>query len=173
VAFLPSFTYAEELARETESRYPIRVALQPRNASAADLETFVDTSLVTHDALVLVLGSSLAEAVDILGGRVSHAIVVGPALPEVNPVQEAKLRHWSTLGREAAFRRTYLIPGMSRVNQAIGRLVRAPGQHTQVLLHCRRFADVRYASLLDRAYQFFETIETDADMERWLRGGGD
>ena len=68
-------------------------------------------------------------------------MVVGPALPEVNPVQRAKLAAFEELGRDAAFDRVYRIPGMQKVNQALGRLVRAPGQRARVLLHCRRFAE--------------------------------
>jgi hypothetical protein len=37
------------------------------------------------------------------------------------------------LSREAAFRRVYQIPGMTKVNQALGRLVRAPGQRARVV----------------------------------------
>jgi Rad3-related DNA helicase len=93
-----------------------------------------------------VLGSSFAESVDLLGGRISHAMVVGPALPEVNAVQQARIRECRAPDR--AFRQVYQIPGMNKVDQALGRLVRAPGHRTSVLLHCQRFADTEYRGLL-------------------------
>src|SRR5690606_27293616 len=116
-----------------------RVALQPRLSDLAAQSAWVDESLAFTDALFLVLGSSFAEGIDTLGGRVSHAMVVGPALPEVNAVQRARLDALSRLGRDAAFQRVYQIPGIQKVNQALGRLVRAPGHRAKVLLQCRRF----------------------------------
>ena len=118
----------------------------------------------------LVLGSGFAEGIDLLGGRVTHAMVVGPALPEVNAVQKARLDTLERAGlkRDAAFQRVYQVPGMQRVNQAVGRLVRAPGQRAKVLLHCRRFIEPSYAALLDPAYQFGVTIADDGELAGWL-----
>jgi DNA excision repair protein ERCC-2 len=128
----------------------------------------VDESLLLADALFLVLGSSFAESIDALGGHITHAMVVGPALPEVNAVQRARLAEFSSLGRTAAFRRVYQIPGMTKVNQALGRLVRAPGQRARIILHCRRFLDPGYASLLAPEYQFGANVVDDAALTAWL-----
>jgi DNA excision repair protein ERCC-2 len=160
--FFPSYAYAEAVQRALdEAGGLLRVALQPRLHELAAQTAWVEESLAFTDALFLVLGSSFAESIDLLGGRVSHAMVVGPALPEVNAVQRARLAEFSPLGRAAAFRRVYQIPGMQKVNQALGRLVRAPGQHAKVLLHCRRFIEPSYASLLAPDYQMFTEIATD------------
>ncbi len=169
--FFPSYAYAEAVAEELERAAPLRVAQQPRRHDLAAQTAWVDQSLACTDALFLVLGSSFAESIDSLGGRVTHALVVGPALPEVNAVQRARLAEFAPLGRAAAFRRVYQIPGMTKVNQALGRLVRAPGQHARVILHCRRFLEPDYASLLARDYQFGANLVTDADLAAWLAAG--
>lgn len=167
--FFPSYAYAESIQRTLEQRHPhLRVALQPRLSDLAAQTAWVDESLAFTDALFLVLGSSFAEGIDTLGGRISHAMVVGPALPEVNAVQKARLAALSGLSREVAFQRVYQIPGIQKVNQALGRLVRAPGQRAKVILHCRRFLEPAYASLLDRDYQFGTTLATAADLAAWL-----
>ncbi len=168
--FFPSYAYAESVAQELERLAPVKVAVQPRLRELAAQTAWVEQSLAFTDALFLVLGSSFAESIDALGGRVTHAMVVGPALPEVNAIQRARLAEFSPLGREAAFRRVYQIPGMTKVNQALGRLVRAPGQRARVILHCRRFLEPAYASLLAPDYQFGANVLTDADLAAWLRG---
>jgi DNA excision repair protein ERCC-2 len=174
--FFPSYAYAEAVLRASEnSGSALRVALQPKLPDLAAQAAWVEESLALADALFLVLGSSFAEGIDLFGGRVTHAMVVGPALPEVNAVQKARLDALGSLGREAAFRRVYQIPGLQKVNQALGRLVRAPGQRAKVLLHCRRFAETSYASLLASEYQFGREIASDADLAAWLahdRGAG-
>jgi Rad3-related DNA helicase len=170
-AFFPSYAYAEAVRQALENAgSPLRVALQPRLPGLAEQEAWVEESLAFADALFLVLGSSFAEGIDLLGGRVTHALVVGPALPEVNAVQQARLGALGGLGRDAAFRRVYQIPGLQKVNQALGRLVRAPGHRAKVLLHCRRFADPAYASLLDPECQFYRELASTADLDAWLAG---
>ncbi|MGD1032271.1 MAG: helicase C-terminal domain-containing protein [Opitutaceae bacterium] len=168
--FFPSYAYAEAVGREIATSFPsIRAALQPRLASLSAQAAWVEASLGDSDALFLVLGSGFAESIDLLGGRVTRAMVVGPALPEVNPVQRARLQELAGLGREAAVERVYRIPGMQKVNQALGRLVRAPGQRARVLLHCRRFAEPAYEALLAADYRGGRRLEADADLQEWLR----
>lgn len=167
--FFPSYAYAESVQRALENNGSVlRVSLQPKLPDLAAQAAWVEESLALTDALFLVLGSSFAESIDLLGGRVTHAIVVGPALPEVNAVQKARLDALSGLGRDAAFRRVYQIPGLQKVNQALGRLVRGPGQHASVLLHCRRFAEPSYAALLDPECQLYREIADTADLHAWL-----
>ncbi|MGC4072299.1 MAG: helicase C-terminal domain-containing protein [Nibricoccus sp.] len=168
-AFFPSYAYAESIQRELFSTYPqLRVALQPRLPDLAAQTAWVEQALTASDILFLVLGSSFAEGIDLLGGRISHAIVVGPALPEVNAVQRARLAAFSSLGRDAAAQRVYQIPGIQKVNQALGRLVRAPGQSARILLHCRRFSEESYLRLLAPEYRSTHLIEHDSDLTDWL-----
>ncbi len=92
-------------------------------------------------------------------------------MPEVNAVQRARLAALLPLGREIAVRRTYQIPGMQKVNQALGRLVRAPGQRARVLLHCRRFAESAYRELLAADYRTGQRIETEQELLQWVAKG--
>jgi Rad3-related DNA helicase len=164
--FFPSYAYAESVALEFAA-----AALQPRRGDLAAQGAWISWALDEGRALFLVLGSGFAEGIDLLGGRVSHAMVVGPALPEVNPVQRARLAELEPLGRDAAFDRVYRIPGMQKVNQALGRLVRAPGQSARVLLHCRRFAEPGYERLLAPEYRSGRRILEDDDLAAWLGAG--
>ena len=170
--FFPSYAYAEAVQRSLENKNTVlRVALQPKLSDLAAQTAWIEEHLAFSDALFLVLGSSFAEGIDLLGGRVTHAMVVGPALPEVNAVQKTRMNALQNLGRDASFRRVYQIPGLQKVNQALGRLVRAPGQKAKVLLHCRRFAEPSYASLLATDYQMFAEIASDGDLASWLGSG--
>jgi DNA excision repair protein ERCC-2 len=171
VVFFSSYAYAEAIERQIAAdHHPLRVALQPRLPDLAAQSAWVEQSMAFADVLLLVLGSSFAEGIDLLGGRVSHAMVVGPALPEVNARQRALLTELERAGqsREDAFDRVYRIPGLQKVNQGLGRLVRAPNQHTKVLLHCQRFVEPAYARLLARDYQFGTHVPDDAALDAWL-----
>jgi Rad3-related DNA helicase len=130
--------------------------------------TFIDEGLLMADALFLILGSSYAEGIDQLGGRVEQIMIVGPALPEVNLIQKKKMEDHVSLSRDEAFRDTYIRPAMRRIHQALGRIVRAPGQSARVLLHCKRFAEDAYQSELAPEYQSECHLLSDADFFAWL-----
>ncbi len=164
--FFPSYAYAEMVAERVTD-----AALQPRRSELTAQSSWINGALEDARPLFLVLGSGFAEGIDLLGGRVAHAMVVGPALPEVNPVQRAKLAVFAELGREAAFDRVYRLPGMQKVNQALGRLVRAPEQSARILLHCRRFAEPGYEHLLGSEYQGGRRLLDDDDLAAWLGMG--
>ena len=167
--FFSSYAYAEAVAGELANRRPeIRFAVQPRRVELSAQAAWMEECFVQTEVIFLILGSSFAESIDLLGGRVTHAMVVGPALPEVSPVQKARQNLLAGLGAEAAFRRVYQVPGMQKVNQALGRLVRAPGQRARILLHCRRFAEEGYSRLLASDYRQAQSIESDADLAAWL-----
>ncbi|MDR1817363.1 MAG: hypothetical protein LBR07_04135 [Puniceicoccales bacterium] len=152
--FFPSYRYAEEVRARLALLDPgFRVATQPAGATPAQNAAFLDEALLTAHALFLVMGGGLAEGVDLLGGRVNAAFIVSPALPEVTPARAARMDALARAGERDPFRRVYLLPALRKVNQALGRLVRAPGQRARVVLHCRRFAEPRIQSLLAPEYR--------------------
>lgn len=167
-AIFPSYRYAGEVRARVEA-LGLRTALPPRGVSLAEQTRFLEEALLGTDLLFLVAGSGFTESIDVLGGRVRHAVVVGPALPEVNAVQRARLERLGPLGREEAFRRVYLVPALQKINQALGRLVRAPGHRAKILLHGQRFARPEFQQLLDGAYRGGEVVRNDADLARWLQ----
>ena len=169
--FFPSYAYAETVRQELNRQAPwLRVAAPPRAKDLVQQRAALEEALVTADVLLLVLGTGFTEGIDLLGGRVSRAMVVGPALPEVSPPREARRRALTQFTPAEAFQETYLRSGLLRVNQALGRLVRAPGQRAQVLLFCRRFTEPDVAELLATEYQGGTVVRSREDLVGWLRG---
>jgi len=169
IAFFPSYSYAETIAEYVRVTYPhLRIDAMPRKMESGDQVAYLSRELDRHDVLCIPLGSGLSEGIDFLGGRVDTVMVVGPALPEVNDLQKERMERRQSLGDPDPFRSVYLVPGMIRVNQALGRLVRAPGQHAKVLLHCKRFADPSYADLLSTDYHTETHIDGIEDLIDWI-----
>ena len=176
VVFLPSFRYARQVAESLDTSCPQwRIALQePGSAPEKEdgpgqTDTFLEDALLFHDIILLVLGSHYSESIDALGGRISQAMVVGPALPQVNAEQKARLNRHPSSNRETAFHEVYRIPGMRKVNQALGRLIRAPGQTTRILLHCQRFAEPPFLDLLHPDYPVHTVITNTGELNDWLK----
>ena len=86
-----------------------------------------------------VLGGAFAEGVDLPGGRLIGAFVTTLGLPQVNPVNlEMQRRIEERFGAGYAY--TFLIPGLRKVIQAAGRVIRTPQDQGVVYLIDDRFA---------------------------------
>ena len=99
--------------------------------------------------LFAVSGGMYAEGVDYPGELLSAVFVVSPALPQVSFEREL-LRRYFDEREEAGFDYAYLQPGMTRVVQAAGRLIRSENDRGVIALVCARFLEEPYASRLPR-----------------------
>lgn len=168
--FFSSYQYAQNIEAYLSKLHPeYKVCIQPRKVDLKEQKLFLENGLNSADALFLILGSSYSEGVDQLGGRITKAIVVGPALPEVNCVQEARLDALSCYHREVRFQRVFIEPAMRRIHQALGRLVRAPEHKAKILLHGRRYAENAYYDQLAEEYKTDQRITNQVDLINWLR----
>lgn len=171
VVFFSSYNYAQRVSQYLERIAPfLRLAMAPRRMDLAAQTAFIEEALLAAHAIFLVLGTGFTEGIDLLGGRVNRAIVVGPALPEVNAVTRAGLAARQDLGRDAAFREVFQIPAMTKINQALGRLVRGPGQSADILLHGKRFTEAAYQDLLAPAYRTDVVLRSPEAIAEWFRG---
>jgi DNA excision repair protein ERCC-2 len=84
-----------------------------------------------------------AEGVDYQGDMLSGVMVVGPALPQVSFEQEL-LKQYFDEQYGAGFEFAYLIPGMTRVVQSAGRVIRSESDVGVIALLCRRFTMESY-----------------------------
>ena len=99
--------------------------------------------------LFAVSGGMYAEGVDYPGELLSAVYVVSPALPQVSFEREL-LRRYFDEKEESGFDYAYLQPGMTRVVQAAGRLIRSETDRGVIALLCARFLEEPYASRLPR-----------------------
>jgi DNA excision repair protein ERCC-2 len=99
--------------------------------------------------LFAVSGGMYAEGVDYPGELLSAVFVVSPALPQVSFEREL-LRRYFDEKEEAGFDYAYLQPGMTRVVQAAGRLIRSETDRGVIALLCARFLEEPYVSRLPR-----------------------
>ena len=96
-------------------------------------------------------------------------MVISPALPEVNPLNEMKLQYEKQSDPSTAFQKTYIIPAFQKIHQALGRLVRAPGHSAKILLHGKRFLQPEYREILANEYQTDTVIRKYSELSDWLQ----
>ena len=167
VAYFPSYEYAEAIRQIIFEQTPeLPIALQRRGLPLAQQNTFLKQSLETAKVLLLMMGGSFAESIDLLGGQVSRAIIVGPSLPVADNVQRARMACLEELDAEAAYHRICREPALMRIQQAIGRMVRAPGQRATILFHCCRFSENNYKTLFDKNSP--TRIHNNKELNNWI-----
>ncbi len=147
LTLFPSYAFL----REIHDRLPAtahRILEQRAGSSDAEQREFL-AALSSGDShlLLAVLGGIFAEGVDYPGAMLSQVIIVSPGLPQFNTEREI-LKAYYRAHHGHSFGYAYLVPGLTRVVQAAGRLIRSAEDRGVITLICRRFLDPRYARLL-------------------------
>ncbi len=96
--------------------------------------------------ILAVQGGLFAEGVDYPGETLSGVIVISPALPQVSFEREL-MRQYYEEHYGKGFEFAYLYPGMNRVIQSVGRLIRSETDRGVAVLVCQRFAQPQYSTL--------------------------
>jgi DNA excision repair protein ERCC-2 len=149
IAFFSSFDYLEQAMGEFCERHPsIPTWQQGRRMDEAERETFLARFAVDGCGVgFAVLGGSFAEGIDLAGTRLIGAFVATLGLPQLNPVNE-ELRRRLDNEFGAGYDYTYLFPGIRKVVQAAGRVIRTPSDRGVLHLIDDRFARPEVLRLL-------------------------
>ena len=157
LVFLPSYAYLSRVVSQFEARHQqVRCIRQHPGMSEADREEFLAAFQEDRgqDTLVgfAVLGGAFGEAVDLRGSRLIGAIVVGVGLPGMGAERDL-IRSYFDDTHGAGFEFAYQYPGMNRVLQTAGRVIRSESDRGIVCLVDTRFAQARYRSLMPVEWQ--------------------
>jgi DNA excision repair protein ERCC-2 len=149
-AFFPSFDFLNEVSALLKLEHA-EVLIQHRFMADHHRSALLDKLRETGKAhLVLaVQGGIFAEGVDYPGELAVGAIIVGPGLPKVSFELELMRRYYEQ-HYSKGFEYAYLYPGMNRVVQSAGRIVRSETDKGVIVLLDRRFSYENYSRLFPR-----------------------
>lgn len=155
---------AEEMLRKKTEAYDgnSRYCIHSQKSNMTEkekeefLEQFTADTKETHIGLC-VLGGVFGEGIDLKGERLIGAIIVGTGLPLVCDERELFRQYYEEEGKDG-FEAAYLYPGMNKVQQAAGRVIRTAQDKGAVLLLDDRFAQNQYASLFPKEWYPYETV---------------
>ncbi|MBQ7922107.1 MAG: ATP-dependent DNA helicase [Clostridia bacterium] len=143
IAYFPSYEYMRIVCRKFRELLPdIPVIMQKKGMSYREREQFIrifSGSKYPHVVGFCVLGGMFSEGIDLQGDSLIGVIIVGTGLPglsaELNLVAEY-YENTMEKGREFA----YVYPGMNKVLQAAGRVIRSETDKGMVLLIDDRYS---------------------------------
>lgn len=147
--FFPSFELLDDLAGATSWPGRERLVQTPAMSEPdrAELLARMRDPAGAPRVLCAVLGGIFAEGVDLPNDALRAAIVVSPALPPPS-AERALLQAWYEERFDQGFDLAYIQPGMTKVVQAAGRVVRGADDRGLVVLLCQRFARHEFAAYL-------------------------
>lgn len=149
LAFFSSFDYLDLVAAEFQRSHPaVPVWTQVRGMDECSRQAFLDRFAPGGAGVgFAVLGGSFGEGIDLRGDRLVGAFVATLGLPQVNARNEQlKARLEDVFG--AGYDYTYLVPGIQKVVQAAGRVIRTQQDRGIVYLIDDRFARPAVRELL-------------------------
>ncbi len=147
LTLFPSYAFLEAVHdRLPPVRHTVLVQ-RPATGDAEQREILTALQNGRSHLLFAVLGGIFAEGVDYPGDMLSQVLVVSPGLPQYNLERELLKMYYDEF-YEHGFSYAYLVPGLTRVVQAAGRLLRSEHDRGVIVVMGRRFLDPRYARLL-------------------------
>jgi DNA excision repair protein ERCC-2 len=151
LVLFPSYQFLQRVADLLPRTRPRVLIQRPDSTDAERTGILRDLSDPPPQGILLlaVMGGMYAEGVDYPGELLSAVFIVSPALPQVSFEREL-LRQYYDRTEQAGFEYAYLQPGMTRVIQAAGRLIRSETDRGVIALLCQRFLQPPYSSHLPR-----------------------
>jgi DNA excision repair protein ERCC-2 len=104
-----------------------------------------------------VMGGIFGEGIDLVGDQLSGAIIVGVGLPSIN-LENMVLKKYFDENEESGFGYAFVYPGINRVLQAVGRVIRTEEDRGVVLLIDNRFDHPNYRKLLPEEWGYVPGI---------------
>ncbi|WP_228896029.1 helicase C-terminal domain-containing protein [Pseudoduganella aquatica] len=149
LAFFSSFDYMEKAAALFAERHPgVPVWLQTRRMDEAGREQFLARFNAASSGIgFAVLGGSFGEGIDLPGARLIGAFIATLGLPQLNPVNE-QIRQRMDAIFGSGYDYTYTYPGMQKIVQAAGRVIRTESDRGTVYLIDDRYARPEIQALL-------------------------
>ncbi|WP_444900771.1 ATP-dependent DNA helicase [Microbulbifer sp. VAAC004] len=158
LVFFPSYRFLQMVVEHFQKDYPeIQPLQQTPGASDGEREAFLASFSEGAQSLgFAIMGGVFAEGIDFVGEKLIGTIIVGTGLPQVNEEQELlrqSAEHPQTPSAVNGFDIAYRYPGMTRVLQTAGRVIRTESDRGVIILADYRFADMFYQNLYPKHWQ--------------------
>ncbi len=159
MAFFPSYRFMEDVYRcFTEINRSADTVLQSQFMSEEEREAFLlEFGFDREKSLVgfCVMGGIFSEGIDLTEDRLIGAVVVGTGLPQVCNDREIMKNYFDGNDMQG-FDYAYRYPGMNKVLQSAGRVIRTENDRGIILLLDDRFLQKQYRELFPREWSCIE-----------------
>ncbi|MFC3769761.1 ATP-dependent DNA helicase [Paenibacillus sp. GCM10012303] len=164
LVFFPSYEYMNEVVARFAEREPAGpVLVQSGGMSEEERDAFLgafreDAELPTTGFAVM--GGVFSEGIDLTGDRLTGVVIVGVGLPQLGLERDLIKRYFDETGK-SGFDYAYKFPGMNKVLQAGGRLIRTETDRGTLVLVDDRFLQPGYRVMLPDEWKPVQLVGED------------
>lgn len=160
MAFFPSYRFLEEVHtcflecvdHEVDSICQVSyMDEEQREEFLEEFEREREKSLVAF----CVMGGIFSEGIDLTEDKLIGAVIAGTGLPQVCTEREILKQYFNAADMDG-FDYAYLYPGMNKVLQSAGRVIRTESDRGVILLLDDRFREMRYREVFPREWQQYQ-----------------
>jgi DNA excision repair protein ERCC-2 len=162
LVFFSSYHFMHKVHEQFERRYAdIDTMLQIRAADDRQRNEFLEHYFERDNTLgFAIMGGVFAEGIDYVGSSLIGAIIVGVGMPQANTEQQLIQQDFDSM-RMNGFDFAYRFPGLTRVQQSAGRVIRSENDRGVVVLIDNRFRQSAYRQYLPPHWQARECSNID------------
>lgn len=171
IVYFPSYKYMNDVFEEFIAAFPeINAVKQSSGMSEPDRENFL-ASLVEEPEETLVafcvLGGIFSEGIDLVGSRLIGTVIVSVGLPQLG-VQQDIIRDYFKQRNGMGYEYAYMYPGMNKVLQAAGRVIRCESDMGAIMLVDERYRRRDYERLFPKNWHTPTTVRDRGKVEKTL-----
>lgn len=169
--YLPSYEYKEKIASLLNLGEDIIIHYQEKDMNDLQKELFLDNFKPnpnkTHVG-ILVIGGAFSEGIDLVNDRLIGTMIVGIGLGKINFESDKIAELFNSKGLNG-FDYAYLYPGMNKVMQAVGRLIRSETDRGVAVLVEDRYLRKEYRSLFKKEWEDYEVVVSNDDFKNAVK----
>lgn len=157
MVFFPSYEYMKKVQEYIEEKGVLdNILSQEVNMTIESQEQFINEFKTKENVKgFCVMGGSFSEGIDLPGKHLIGVIVVGVGYPKISIEGQIIKEHFGEEGENVA----YIYPGINKVLQAAGRVIRTESDKGKLLLIDDRYLEKRYYNLLPESWKPINMIK--------------
>ena len=163
--YCPSYEYLESLIPYLDGDYDLNI--QDRDMSEGEKESylscFVDKPTRTTLGLC-VIGGAFSEGIDLVGERMIGVVVIGVGLPQIC-FERDLIKEYFDKKTHNGYEYAYIAPGINKVMQAVGRVIRSETDKGAALLIDDRYLTEEYHSLFKNSWSHYNVVTSKEDIK--------
>ena len=164
--YLPSYEYLSKLLEVLSFPEDTEVYIQEKEMTEKDRNDFISHFKKKNDKTVIalaIIGGAFGEGIDLVGDNLIGVVVVGIGLPKINYESNQIVEYYSD-SEINGFAYAYTYPGMNKVMQAVGRLIRSETDRGAALLIDERYVWSDYRPLFKKEWDHYEIVFSEEEI---------
>lgn len=158
LAFFPSYKLMQDvfqIYRDEYDRPDVDWIIQTPSMHEEEREIFLENFETENPNTLIgfcIMGGIFSEGIDLIGKKLIGAVIVGTGIPQISNEREILKDYY----KESGFDYAYRFPGMNKVLQAGGRVIRSKEDRGVILLLDDRFLEPEYLQLFPMEWKWYQ-----------------